>query len=95
MMPPQFKVTSRMTKQLYDYYQAKYEESPYLFDWPIITYKQGVWEMMTTQELQDGFWLLTKSILLDHKIDGSFENEGVGRRSLSMYPVFIRFAMCF
>ena len=32
MIPPRFRVTSRMTKQLYDYYQAKYEESPYLFD---------------------------------------------------------------
>lgn len=32
MIPPKFRVTSRMTKQLYDYYQAKYEEDPYLFD---------------------------------------------------------------
>ena len=32
MIPPQFRVTSRMTKQLYDYYQAKYEEAPYLFN---------------------------------------------------------------
>ncbi len=32
MIPPKFRVTSRMTKQLYDYYQAKYEESPCLFD---------------------------------------------------------------
>ena len=31
MIPPKFRVTSRMTKQLYDYYQAKYEEDPYLF----------------------------------------------------------------
>ena len=32
MIPPKFRVTSRMTKQLYDYYQAKYEEAPYLFE---------------------------------------------------------------
>lgn len=32
MIPPKFRVTSKMTKQLYDYYQAKYDEEPYLFD---------------------------------------------------------------
>lgn len=32
MIPPKFRVTSKMTKQLYDYYQVKYEEDPYLFD---------------------------------------------------------------
>lgn len=32
MIPPKFRVTSKMTKQLHDYYQAKYDEDPYLFD---------------------------------------------------------------
>lgn len=32
MIPPKFRITSQMTKQLHDYYQAKYEEAPYLFD---------------------------------------------------------------
>lgn len=31
MIPPKFRVMSKMTKQLYDYYLNKYNESPYLF----------------------------------------------------------------
>lgn len=31
MMPPQFRILSKMTKVLYDYYKKKYEEVPYLF----------------------------------------------------------------
>lgn len=34
MIPPRFRILSKKTKQLYDYYQAKYEESPFLFDDP-------------------------------------------------------------
>ncbi len=32
MIPPKFRITSKMTKQLHDYYAAKYREEPYLFD---------------------------------------------------------------
>ena len=32
MIPPRFRVVSKMTKQLYDYYLKKYNEAPYLFD---------------------------------------------------------------
>ena len=32
MIPPKFRITSKMTKQLHDYYAAKYQEEPYLFD---------------------------------------------------------------
>ncbi len=32
MIPPRFRVLSKMSKQLYDYYQRKYTEAPYLFD---------------------------------------------------------------
>ncbi len=32
MIPPKFRVMSKKTKQLYDYYKAKYEDDPYLFD---------------------------------------------------------------
>lgn len=32
MIPPKFRVTSKMTKALHDYYQAKYDEEPYLFE---------------------------------------------------------------
>lgn len=32
MIPPRFRVTSKKTKQLHDYYKAKYEEAPYLFE---------------------------------------------------------------
>ncbi len=32
MIPPKFRVISKMSKQLYDYYQRKYNEAPYLFD---------------------------------------------------------------
>lgn len=32
MIPPQFRILSKKCKQLYDYYQSKYQESPYLFD---------------------------------------------------------------
>ena len=31
MIPPKFRVLSKKTKQLYDYYQRKYNEAPYLF----------------------------------------------------------------
>lgn len=31
MIPPQFRILSKKTKQLYDYYQNKYKEAPYLF----------------------------------------------------------------
>ena len=31
MIPPEFRVLSKKTKQLYDYYQKKYNEAPYLF----------------------------------------------------------------
>lgn len=32
MIPPKFRVSSKKTKELYDYYQKKYQEAPYLFD---------------------------------------------------------------
>ena len=32
MIPPKFRILSKKCKQLHDYYQRKYEESPYLFD---------------------------------------------------------------
>ena len=32
MIPPKFRVTSQMTKRLYDYYSAKYRDEPYLFE---------------------------------------------------------------
>lgn len=32
MIPPKFRILSRKCKQLYDYYQRKYEDTPYLFD---------------------------------------------------------------
>ncbi len=32
MIPPEFRITSPMTKKLYDYYKQKYEDEPYLFD---------------------------------------------------------------
>lgn len=32
MMPPKFRVLSKKSKQLYDYYQKKYNDAPYLFD---------------------------------------------------------------
>lgn len=32
LIPPKFRVTSKMTKALHDYYQAKYDEEPYLFE---------------------------------------------------------------
>ncbi len=32
MIPPQFRILSKKTKILYDYYQNKYEESPWLFE---------------------------------------------------------------
>ncbi len=32
MIPPKFRMLSKKTKQLFDYYQRKYEESPYLFE---------------------------------------------------------------
>ncbi len=32
MIPPKFRMLSKKTKQLFDYYQKKYEESPYLFE---------------------------------------------------------------
>ena len=32
LIPPKFRVISKKTKILHDYYQAKYEESPFLFD---------------------------------------------------------------
>lgn len=31
MIPPKFRLLSKKSKQLYDYYQSKYEEAPYLF----------------------------------------------------------------
>ena len=34
MIPPKFRVTSQMTKRLFDYYAAKYREEPYLFESP-------------------------------------------------------------
>ncbi len=32
MIPPKFRVLSKKTKQLFDYYKKKYEECPYLFE---------------------------------------------------------------
>lgn len=32
MIPPQFKILSKKTKQLFDYYHEKYQSEPYLFD---------------------------------------------------------------
>ena len=32
MIPPKFRIISRKTKELYDYYQQKYNEEPYLFE---------------------------------------------------------------
>jgi N-acetylglutamate synthase-like GNAT family acetyltransferase len=32
MIPPKFRIASKMTKRLYDFYREKYEEEPYLFD---------------------------------------------------------------
>lgn len=32
MIPPKFRMLSKKAKQLFDYYQKKYEESPYLFE---------------------------------------------------------------
>ena len=32
MIPQKFRVISKTSKQLYDYYQQKYDEAPYLFD---------------------------------------------------------------
>lgn len=32
MIPPKFRVLSKMLKKLHDYYQIKYLEAPYLFD---------------------------------------------------------------
>lgn len=32
MIPPKFRMLSKKTKQLFDYYKKKYEESPYLFE---------------------------------------------------------------
>ena len=32
MIPPKFRIISKMSKQLYDYYMDKYNEAPYLFD---------------------------------------------------------------
>ncbi len=32
MIPPKFRILSKKTKQLFDYYQKKYEECPYLFE---------------------------------------------------------------
>lgn len=32
MIPPKFRIISKTTKQLFDYYQSKYKEAPYLFD---------------------------------------------------------------
>ena len=32
MIPPKFRIVSKMSKQLYDYYMNKYNEAPYLFD---------------------------------------------------------------
>ena len=32
MIPPKFRIISKPTKQLFDYYQLKYNEAPYLFD---------------------------------------------------------------
>lgn len=31
MIPPEFRILSKKSKQLYDYYQRKYDEAPYLF----------------------------------------------------------------
>lgn len=31
MIPPKFRILSKVTKQLHDYYQSKYNEAPYLF----------------------------------------------------------------
>ena len=31
MIPPKFRILSKMSKRLYDYYQKKYDEAPYLF----------------------------------------------------------------
>ena len=33
MIPPKFRILSKKTKELYDYYQRKYNETPYLFDY--------------------------------------------------------------
>lgn len=32
MIPPKFRVLSKKSKHLYDYYQKKYNDAPYLFD---------------------------------------------------------------
>ena len=32
MIPPRFRVLSKKTKQLHDYYQRKYNDAPYLFE---------------------------------------------------------------
>lgn len=32
MIPPKFRILSKKTKELYDYYQKKYQETPYLFE---------------------------------------------------------------
>lgn len=32
MIPPKFSVVSKASKQLFDYYDQKYKEAPYLFD---------------------------------------------------------------
>lgn len=32
MIPPEFRVLSKKSRQLYDYYRRKYDEAPYLFD---------------------------------------------------------------
>jgi len=32
MIPPKFRILSKKTKQLYDYYQKKYTDAPYLFE---------------------------------------------------------------
>ncbi len=32
LIPPKFRVMSKMTKKLYEYYSDKYHESPYLFE---------------------------------------------------------------
>ena len=32
MIPPKFRIMSKKTKLLHDYYQRKYNDAPYLFD---------------------------------------------------------------
>ena len=32
MIPPKFRILSKKSKQLFDYYQRKYNDAPYLFD---------------------------------------------------------------